>query len=93
MIYYKDGGVIDRDKTKYDKVEDAAISFLNLAQSLQNATDERLKENFVTSNSLNLLNDHDDHHNQCSLDFIKEQNAKLKDQVKSGFISSSENKS
>ena len=41
---------MDYDNSHLDDVQDAAIKFIMFAHSIQQATDKRLNENFITRN-------------------------------------------
>ena len=55
LIAYNEDGSVDRKNTKFEQIEDHVITFLNLAQSIQSMTDNRLKENFIESNAIHEL--------------------------------------
>ena len=50
MIFYKDNGQIDEERTRFGLIEDHSIKILSLVSSFQSSTDKRLKESYVQSN-------------------------------------------
>ena len=48
---------MDHEKSKLEEIEDSAILMINFAQSIQEVTDKRLKENFISRAYIENTND------------------------------------